>query len=143
MEYEQKEYARKRRQCLKDQHRCVFCGNQDEKTLSGNVLCLRCATKQNEKQRGKYQRKKLEKQRRESDVGEVVQDTVERKLIYKTMARRNNREKWTDFWTGAELDIAEKQYRHAKSYGLQAKIVEKWVLKKTPKPKEGTNNDDN
>ena len=39
------EYARKRRQKLKEQHRCLCCGKQDERTLVGYTRCSACAEK--------------------------------------------------------------------------------------------------
>lgn len=40
------EYARKRRQKLKEQHRCLCCGKQDERTLVGYVACTKCVERQ-------------------------------------------------------------------------------------------------
>lgn len=39
------EYAKKRQRKLKEQHRCVQCGTQDEQTLAGKVRCKFCSKK--------------------------------------------------------------------------------------------------
>ena len=39
------EYAKKRREKLKEQHRCLHCGTQDERTLAGYTRCSACAEK--------------------------------------------------------------------------------------------------
>ena len=40
------EYAKKRREKLKEQHRCLCCGKQDERTLVGYVACTKCVERQ-------------------------------------------------------------------------------------------------
>ena len=39
------EYAKKRQQKWKEQHRCTQCGEQDERTLAGKTNCAFCSKK--------------------------------------------------------------------------------------------------
>lgn len=39
------EYTKKRQQKRKEQHRCLCCGKQDERTLAGKTNCAFCSKK--------------------------------------------------------------------------------------------------
>lgn len=65
------EYARKRRQKLKEQHRCLCCGKQDERTLAGKACCAFCSKRQKllyrEKCKEFYEKKKAITERLRKD----------------------------------------------------------------------------
>lgn len=64
------EYARKRQQKLKEQHRCVCCGTQDERTLVGYAACNKCVERQ------KQYKQKLKEQHRCIQCGEQDERTL-------------------------------------------------------------------
>ena len=47
----QNKASAKLREKRREEHICIFCGSQDERTESGKALCLNCFTKAQERQR--------------------------------------------------------------------------------------------
>ena len=64
------EYAKKRQQKWKEQHRCVCCGTQDERTLVGYAACNKCVERQ------KQYKQKLKEQHRCTQCGEQDERTL-------------------------------------------------------------------
>lgn len=57
----------------KEQHRCVLCGEQDERTLAGRTRCYKCSEKQKiyDKSKRKSERKSEAKMKNLS-ISEIV-----------------------------------------------------------------------
>ena len=64
------EYTKKRQQKRKEQHRCLCCGKQDERTLVGYAACNKCV------ERERQYRKKLKEQHRCTKCGEQDERTL-------------------------------------------------------------------
>lgn len=59
------EYAKKRQQKRKEQHRCTKCGERDERTLAGKTNCAFCS----KKAKLLYRENKLHKNERTAQEG--------------------------------------------------------------------------
>ena len=64
------EYTKKRQQKRKEQHRCLCCGKQDERTLVGYASCNKCLERQ------KQYKQKLKEQHRCIQCGEQDERTL-------------------------------------------------------------------
>ena len=64
------EYTKRFRDKRKSLNRCVLCGKQDERTLSGYAICNKCAEKQ------RQYKQKLKEQHRCIQCGEQDERTL-------------------------------------------------------------------
>lgn len=69
-EYREAEKRAERYQRLKSEHRCTFCGKQDDRTLSGKTLCIICASKKDQY----YARNKEKIKQRHQDFFKFLKD---------------------------------------------------------------------